>query len=790
MRLQYNTPAIKWTEALPIGNGRLGAMVYGSIEEERLSLNEDTLWSGIPRNLNNPEAKEHLPLMRRYLAEGDYVNAHLTGKKMMGPYNESYLPFGNLRIRYYHGNAVHGYERSLDLNTGMTSVKYSIGSVHYERQCFVSYPDQLIVVKLSSSREGMLSFSAFLDSQLHHETTAGEKEWTLQGWCPSHVDPDYLNTDNPVVYGPREEAMRFTGKLTVRVNGGEVRYDHSGVHVTGATEATLLLSAATSFNGFDKHPGLEGKDADAESQKHLDNATEKSIEDLIHRHLQDHGELFGRVKLSLGTSTAPADLPTDRRVTEYGVSDPGLVELSYQYGRYLLIASSRRGSQPPNLQGIWNKDIRPPWSSSWTTNINAEMNYWLAESANLAECHEPMFDMIEHLSVNGAVTAQVHFGCQGWTAHHNADIWAQTAPAGDFGHGDPVWAIWPMAGVWLCQDLWEHFAFGRDAVFLKQTAYPLMKQAALFVLDWMIEDEQGRLITSPSTSPEHKFRLPTGELCTVSNATTSDLVLIWDLFTNLIEASEVLGEDEEFRGQLQSALDRLHPLQIGSKGQLQEWQHDWEGEEAEHRHVSHLIGVYPGRQLTAQATPELFAAARRSLELRGDGGTGWSLAWKISLWARFMEGERVKALIGNYLELVTDENTTIFDNGGVYPNLFCAHPPFQIDGNFGFTAGLTEMLLQSHQHAIRLLPALPKQYAEGEFSGLRARGGFTLDLQWSAGDWTSACVHSTVGGLCSIVCEDAVTIEANGERWTAEPIEGVIAFNTEAGNSYTLIRSN
>ncbi|MBJ6362544.1 glycoside hydrolase N-terminal domain-containing protein [Paenibacillus sp. GCM10012307] len=787
MRLHDLKPALKWTEALPIGNGRLGGMVYGTVEEERIDLNEDTLWSGHPTNHNNPDALAYLPEMRSYLAKGDYVNAHHTGKHMMGPYTESYLPLGKLSIRFYHGSVVHGYERSLNLETGTVDVNYKIGDVSYQRQYYASFPDQVMVAKLRCSREGLLNFTVQLGSQLRYKTEATEEGYFLKGWCPSHVDPEYLNTNNPVMYSERAASMRFEGRVAARVKGGKLRIDHDGLHVEGAEEATLLLSVATSFNGFDKHPGLEGRDEEALNASYIEKALAKSDEELLERHLADYGGLFGRVKLNLGERISPEDMPTALRITEYGASDPALVELLFQFGRYMLIASSRRGTQPANLQGIWNRHIRPPWHSGYTLNINTQMNYWLAEAGNLSECHEPLFDFISHLEVNGKQTARIHYDCEGWTAHHNSDLWAQTAPAGNYGHGDPVWAAWPMAGVWLCQNLWEHYAYGRDEDFLAQTAYPLMKGAARFVLDWLIEDEQGRLITSPSTSPEHKFRLPSGELCTVSKATTSDLALIWDLFTNCIEALDVLGGDLEFRKQLETVLDNLYPMQIGRFGQLQEWEADWDGEDLYHRHVSHLFGVFPGRQLTPEREAEFYDAARKSLELRGDEGTGWSLAWKISLWARFLDGDKAVKMVSQFLQLVTEEDLTNYERGGVYPNLFDAHPPFQADGNFGFTAGIMEMLVQSHQKAIHLLPALPSSFPAGAIAGVRVRGAFTLNLTWRDGEWTELKVVSHAGLPCRIYCTTSVSVFSEGKKWLVKPEDGnIIAFATEKGKSYVI----
>jgi alpha-L-fucosidase 2 len=480
--------------------------------------------------------------------------------------------------------------------------------------------------------------------------------------------------------------------------------------------------------------------------------------------------------------------PTDQRIRGFQQSDdPQLVALLFQYGRYLLIACSRAGTQPANLQGIWNDQVRPAWSSNWTLNINTQMNYWPAEVTNLAECLQPLFDLIADLSVAGRATAETNYGCRGWTAHHNTDLWRQTAPPGDYGRGNPVWAAWPMSGAWLCQHLWEHYSFGRDETFLRERAYPIMCGAAEFCLDWLIADDQGRLVTAPSTSPENNFTTSDGRTAAVSMASTMDMAIIRDLFTNCIAAASILDADAAFRAQLESAVRRLYPAQVGRHGQLQEWFRDWDDPEDHHRHVSHLFGLHPGRQITPSDTPELFAAARRSLELRGDGGTGWSMAWKINFWARLLDGDHAARLIERMLNLVQSSEVAMA-GGGVYANLFDAHPPFQIDGNFGATAGIAEMLLQSHANELHLLPALPAAWREGHVTGLRARGGFEVDIAWRAGRLSGASIRATRGGRCCLRTREPVQIEEGGTIVTAEEVEpGLRYFEAAAGRSYQVM---
>lgn len=720
MELFYEKAAGAYEETLPIGNGSLGAMVFGGIGTERLALNEESLWSGYPHDKNRAEAREHLGKVRELVFAEKYEEAEQEVQKhMLAEYNESYLPLGELEMIFSHGEKAKDYRRSLNISEAAAQVSYEAAGVKYTREYFVSYPAQMLVMKLQADKKA-LDLEVSFCTRLVCKTTGTSEGMVLEGQCPEHMDPNYIRGAEAVIQGSR--GMRFQGKLTVRECDGTVEFSADGkIKVAEASVLVLTLEVEN----------LDRIDRERAGKKPVKKAF--SYAEVRKEHVEDYQRLFNRVELYLGEQP---ELPTDERLERLkaGGEDNGLYALYFQYGRYLLIASSREGSLPANLQGIWSWEYQAPWSSNFTTNINTEMNYWLAESCGLHECLEPLFAYTERLCENGKKTAKTHYGCRGFVHHHNGDYWASTNPAG-VGFGEEggrdysvTWSMWPMGGAWMCSEFFRYYEYRQDREFLQNRAYPVLREAALFLVDWLVEKE-GVYVTCPSTSPENRFRTAEGDAC-VTAACAMDLELIREVFGSFQKTCDILGISDSLLAEIEERLERLAPFQIGSKGQLLEWDKEFAETEPGHRHISHLYGLFPSELFAGDE--RLTEACRKSLEIRlenGGGYTGWSCAWIINMFAVLKNGERAY----EYLRTLLTKST--------YNNLWDAHPPFQIDGNFGGAAAIANMLVQDRNGEITLLPALPKQFAQGYVKGLRVKNKKAVDIAWKDGKMTEYRIY-------------------------------------------------
>ena len=756
LTLHYDSPANVFERTLVIGNGTIGGSIYGGIEKDVISLNDITLWTGEPESGIREDRTSALAPIREALFREDYHAADSLNHFHQGHYSQNYQPLGTMEIEYEGHSEVSDYKRSLDISEATASTSYLVGGHLFNTEYFASAPDSAIVIRLKSDSPDGISAKVILGCQLPHEVFALDGALVSEGYAAYFSYPGYFKMDDEsgrILYDPARGIHFRTMLKAIPVDGKAAVGEDGVLSLEGCHDVTLVLVNATSFNGFDKDPVREGRDYRTLASSRLALAAAKDFNTLKDNHIKDYKTYFDRVSLFLGeTPESVLAKDTETRLKDYmdrNCFDPALEVLYYQFARYLMISSSRTPGVPPNLQGLWNEMILPPWSSNYTININLEENFWGAKTGNLLEMEQTLLDLVKNMSVDGVRTAGDFYGVnRGWCAGHNTDIWAMTDPVG-LGVGDPCWANWNMGGAWLAMDIWENYAFSGDKAALKEY-YPVLKGAAEFCLGWMIEKD-GELITAPSTSPENRFLYAPGKDFETSYGATSDLAIIRECLMDARDAARVLRTDNDFIERIEAALAKMHPYKIGSKGNLQEWYHDFEDDEPTHRHHSHMIGLYPGHSIDPARDTALARACERSLEIRGDKSSGWSTGWKMNLWARLGNGDRAYSIFRNLLSYKDPKDVDNWLAGGTFPNFLDAHPPFQIDGNFGGSAGVTELLVQSSMDMITLLPALPSQWKDGSLRGVRARGGFVLDFDWKDGKVTSLRISSEHGGKTELV---------------------------------------
>lgn len=751
-KLRYTSPARYFEEALPLGNGTLGAMIYGDSGKDKIALNHDTLWSGKPRNYRLPKAKQAYEEARECILQGDVAGAtRRIEKDFTAPFGQNYLPLGNLYIETKNALSTVEYCRELDMQKGLARVCYTTERGRTNKEYFVSNPDRCVCVKICA--ENTCDYSLYFDCQLRFETQAEGNTLRLIGQAPSMLAPAYAKHLVPTVYD--DEGIRFAAIANV-FSDGVITPTENGLLIMQAKELVLYLCMETSYQGFDKKAD---KDAVGLCQGYLNALNGKSYEDILLAHTRDFSSLYDRVEMDLGF--AMPNKPTDERLRSFdGTNDLGLVELLFNFGRYLLISSSRLGSQAANLQGIWNEEFFAPWSSNYTVNINTQMNYWPVFSCGLEELNEPLVSLVKKISVTGEQTARDFYGAKGFCSHHNVDLWGMSTPVGAGNEHSSVYAFWNGSSGWLCRHLWEQYEYTLDKEFLQNTAYPLMKKAAEFYLSIMLE-HGGKQIVCPSTSPENFYYLNNDEYFAVAKYTTMTQAIVYDLFDNLLKASRVLGISDDFTQKIEAHLPSLLTYAIGKHGQLLEYDQDYREYDEKHRHTSHLYGLYPGESITVESTPTIARACRVSLERRGDETTGWAMGWRVNLWAKLKDGERAFSMIKKQLSLVEAGGKEIgMQGGGTYPNMLDAHPPFQIDGNFGVCAGIAQLLLQCENGKIHLLPALPTALKSGRITGLKAKGNIRVDIVWENGRLRSYSLLSPFSQAVRIATP-------NGEEWVS-----------------------